>query len=336
MLLIPAQLSRCNAVMSGTSKCNRFSVKRGAASRAGVTASAVRAARSTPVAETQFVEAQPFLKWAGGKAQLLVQFEQFFPAAVTSYIEPFLGGGAVFFHLKARFPEMRAVLRDNNEELINCYKEVRDHCEELRRRLDEHLKGFRADGERYYYLVRSQHGLAKPGERAARMIFLNKTCYNGLWRVNAQGQFNVPIGSYRPEKVALYDEDNLLSARRELQGADLGSEDFRETLRSAGPRDFVYIDPPYYPVSATANFTSYTKEDFGQAEQEELSALFAEASRRGARVMLSNSDTPFIRKLYKDFAIHTVSARRAVNCDGAKRGRIPEVVVVNYAPRKGL
>ena len=167
------------------------------------------------------------------------------------------------------------------------------------------------------------------------MIFLNKTCYNGLWRVNARGQFNVPIGSYRPDKVSLYDKANLLAAARELRGTDLGVEDFRETLRSAGAGDFVYIDPPYYPVSATANFTSYTKEDFGQAEQEELSALFAEASRRGARLMLSNSDTPFIRKLYKDFPIYTVSARRAVNCDGAKRGRIPEVVVVNYETQKG-
>lgn len=336
MLLIPPWFSRCNASMSGMSTPNRFSAKRDTSPRGGVTVSTLRAAQSARAAEGRCVEAQPFLKWAGGKTQLLTQFECFFPTSVASYIEPFLGGGAVFFHLKARFPEMRAVLRDNNAELINCYKEVRDHCHELMRRLEEHLNAFRADGARYYYFVRSLHDLVKPGEKAARMIFLNKTCYNGLWRVNARGQFNVPIGSYRPDKVSLYNEGNLLAARRELQRANLGAEDFRETLRTAGPADFVYIDPPYYPLSATANFTSYTKEDFGQAEQEELSALVAEASRRGARVMLSNSDTPFIRKLYKDFAIYTVSARRAVNCDGAKRGRIPEVVVVNYETQKGM
>lgn len=321
--------------MSTRTSSDPLSSGRVAASRNGATATALSTGESAREIEAKSVEAQPFLKWAGGKGQLLSQFEPLFPSSINSYIEPFLGGGAVFFHLKARLPEMRVVLRDNNAELINCYRVVRDDCQDLMRRLDEHLKNFRADGERYFYLIRSQHALAEPGERAARMIFLNKTCYNGLWRVNGRGQFNVPIGSYRPDKVNLYDKHNLLAASRELKGADLGVEDFRETLRSAGPGDFVYIDPPYYPVSPTSSFTSYTKEDFGQAEQEELSALFAEASRRGVRVMLSNSDTPFIRKLYKDFPTHTVNARRAVNCDGARRGRIPEVVVVNYETRKG-
>jgi DNA adenine methylase len=275
-------------------------------------------------------EAQPFLKWAGGKSQLLEQFESFLPKNLESYVEPFVGGGAVFFHLRARFPRMRTVLCDNNAELINCYEAVRDKLDELRARLDEHLDRFRADGERYFYLVRSQHQLNEPLERAARMIFLNKTCYNGLWRVNARGEFNVPIGSYRPEKVSLYDQANLMAASRALRGVDLVVQDFRQTLRAAGAGDFVYVDPPYFPVSETANFTSYTKEDFGKAEQEELSALFADAAGRGAQLMLSNSDTPFIRHLYKGFKIHTVSARRAVNCDGAKRGRISEVVALTY------
>jgi DNA adenine methylase len=292
--------------------------------------------RQHPIADLADVrEAQPFLKWAGGKGQLLAQFEAFFPKAIASYVEPFLGGGAVYFHLTARHPARGAVLNDNNAELINCYSVVRDDCPSLMRRLDEHLARFRAEGERYYYLVRSQHDLRDAGERAARMIFLNKTCYNGLWRVNARGEFNVPIGSYRPEKVSLYDRANLLAASHSLQSAELRVRDFRQTLRALGSGDFAYIDPPYFPVSPTANFTSYTKEDFGQAEQEELSALYAEAARRGAQLMLSNSDTPFIRRLYKGFEIHTVSARRAVNCDGAKRGRIPEVVVLNYQPEKG-
>jgi DNA adenine methylase len=277
-------------------------------------------------------EAQPFLKWAGGKAQLLEQFEPFFPSSISSYCEPFIGGGAVFFHLKARFPGMRSRLRDNNSELINCYGVVRDSVEELMHRLDQHLKRFRAGAEQYYYEVRSQHALADPTERAARMIFLNKTCYNGLWRVNARGEFNVPIGSYKPDKVALYDRANLLAASQALQGVDLKAQAFRETLQATSRRDFVYVDPPYFPLSTTANFTSYTKEDFGKAEQEELAVLFADAAGRGVRLMLSNSDAALIRQLYGRFTIETVQARRAVNCDGTKRGRISEIVVLSYKP----
>ncbi len=235
------------------------------------------------------IEAQPFLKWAGGKAQLLAQFDRFFPDHLDRYFEPFIGGGAVFFHLKARFPQMRAFLRDNNAELINAYAAVRETPNELMRRLDQHLATHLADREHYYHLVRSQHHLADPIERAARMVFLNKTCFNGLWRVNARGEFNVPIGSHK--NPALYDRDNLLAASWALRGAQLAVQDFRTTLTETRGGDFVYMDPPYYPLSPTASFTSYTKEDFGPEEQRELAALFADAARRGARLMLSNSDT---------------------------------------------
>jgi DNA adenine methylase len=235
------------------------------------------------------IEAQPFLKWAGGKAQLLAQFDRFFPDHLDRYFEPFIGGGAVFFHLRARFPQMRAFLRDNNAELINAYAVVRETPNELMRRLDQHLAAYLADRERYYYLVRSQHHLADPIERAARMVFLNKTCFNGLWRVNARGEFNVPIGSHK--NPALYDRDNLLAASWALRRAQLAVQDFRTTLTEARGGDFVYVDPPYHPLSPTAGFTSYTKEDFGPEEHRELAALFADAARRGARLMLSNSDT---------------------------------------------
>lgn len=275
-------------------------------------------------------EAQPFLKWAGGKAQLLGQFEAFFPRSIRSYCEPFVGGGAVFFHLKARFPRMRAVLCDNNPELINCYQVVRDQLEELMAGLDEHREQFRARGREYYYAVRDQHKLTKNVARAARMIFLNKTCYNGLWRVNARGRFNVPIGSYRPERVSLYDSSNLAAASAALQDVELAVRDFRRTLDQAQGGDFIYVDPPYYPLSRTANFTSYTQEEFGHAEQKELAELFAAAARRGARLMLSNSDTPITRQLYAEFHLRTVQARRAVNCDAAKRGRISELVALSY------
>ncbi len=283
------------------------------------------------VPDAKVVEAQPFLKWAGGKSQLLQQFEPFFPDSIQSYCEPFVGGGAVFFHLKARFPHMSAVLCDNNRELVNCYEVVRDQVEELMRCLDEHLGEFRAGGEQYYYGVRKKHKLSGPVERAARMIFLNKTCYNGLWRVNGQGEFNVPIGSYRPERVSLYDRSNLLAARRALASVELRVRDFRRTLEQVQPAQFVYVDPPYYPLSRTANFTSYTQEEFGDAEQEELAKLSAAAAKRGARLMLSNSDTPTTRRLYAGFQLHTVQARRAVNCDGSKRGRISELVALSYA-----
>lgn len=275
------------------------------------------------------VEAQPFIKWVGGKAQLLTQFDQFLPLHVDRYFEPFIGGGAVFFHLRHRFPQMRAFLRDINPELINTYLAVRDFPQELMLRLDEHSARFRANREIYYYEVRAQHTLAerKVVERAARMIFLNKTCFNGLWRVNARGEFNVPIGSQT--KPNLYDEENILAASRALQRVHLEVQDFRATLAETRRGDFAYIDPPYYPVSLTANFTSYTKEDFGVEEQNELHAVCASAVARGVRLMLSNSDTPFIRRLYRDFQIHTVQARRAINCDGSKRGAVNEVVVTN-------
>lgn len=278
-------------------------------------------------------EAQPFIKWVGGKTQLLGQFDRLFPAEVERYFEPFIGGGAVFFHLKHRFPWMRAFLRDINPELINTYRAVRDHAPALMSRLDEHLAAFRTNRENYFYEVRAKHQLPENQivERAARMIFLNKTCFNGLWRVNARGEFNVPIGSHK--NPSLYDEENILAASRALEGVHLEVQDFRVTLAETRRGDFAYVDPPYYPVSLTASFTSYTKEDFGVEEQHELHAVCASAAARGVRLMISNSDTPFIRKLYRDFQIHTVQARRAINCDGSKRGEVNEVVVTN--PEKG-
>jgi len=271
--------------------------------------------------------AQPFLKWVGGKAQLLRQFEPFLPQRIDRYVEPFLGGGAVFFHLKHRFPEMKAQLSDINEELITAYQAVRDFPDQLMHRLDEHLRDYNRDRRSYFGEVRSRHALPRLAvvERAARMIFLNKTCFNGLWRVNARGEFNVPIGSHR--NPALYDSGNLLAASAALQGVGLATQDFRMSLAGAGAGDFVYVDPPYVPVSATANFTSYAKESFGPAEQQELAAGVAAAAGRGARVMLSNSDVPFVRDLYRPFTLHSVRARRAVNRDGAGRGLVNEVLV---------
>ncbi len=272
------------------------------------------------------VAPQPFLKWVGGKAQLLAQFAPFFSAEIERYVEPFLGGGAVFFHLKDRSPAMPTLLRDNNDELINCYRAVRDCPAALMRGLDEHWAGYRAGGGDYYYAVRGRHALPAVARvaRAARMIFLNKTCFNGLFRVNSRGHFNVPVGS--PRTTAFYDRGALLAASAALRGVELATQDFRTTLAEARRGDFVYIDPPYVPVSATARFTSYTKEDFGAREQADLAAAATAAAQRGARVMVSNSETPWVRELYRDFAVHPVRARRAINRDGAKRGAVGEIV----------
>lgn len=287
-----------------------------------------------PIAAVEAIspeEAQPFLKWVGGKTQLLEQFDEFFPKQINRYIEPFVGGGAVFFHLKHRFPKMRAFLRDNNDQLINSYSAVRDYPRDLMRQLDRHLAEFKKRGESYYYLVRAKHHAPEHDvlERAARMIFLNKTCFNGLWRVNSKGEFNVPIGSH--VNPSLYDEANMHAASRALEHTHLATQDFRDTLQESRRGDFVYIDPPYFPVSPTANFTSYTKDDFGAEQQKELAALFSDAAQRGVRLMLSNSDTEFIRNLYRPFKIHTVRARRMVNCDGTKRGKVNEVIVTSEA-----
>ncbi len=221
-----------------------------------------------------------------------MQFDRFFPAAIERYVEPFIGGGAVFFHLKHRFPAMRAFLRDNNADLLAAYQAVRDHPHELMRRLDAHLARFRTDRETYYYLVRSRHHLpvTEVVERAARMIFLNKTCFNGLWRVNARGEFNVPIGSQLNPN--LYDRENIHAASLALQDVHLAVQDFRDTFNEIRSGTFAYIDPPYFPISPTASFTAYTKDEFGIGEQHELAALYSDAARRGAKLMLSNSDPP--------------------------------------------
>ncbi len=274
---------------------------------------------------------QPFLKWAGGKGQLLNQYEPYFPRTpLRGYYEPFVGSGAVFFHLHEWGLFETYHLSDLNTDLLTCYRVVRDHVEDLIMRLHEHKAHHSRD---YYYAIRSRDRDplwpdASPIERAARLIYLNKTCYNGLWRVNQQGFFNVPMGRYvNPDIVH---EDRLRAASRALQGVELAVSGFETAAEQANSGDFVYFDPPYHPLSRTANFTSYAREDFGEAEQHRLARVFAELDRRGCHVMLSNSDTPFVRELYQPYRVETVTARRAINSAKGKRGVITEVVVTNY------
>ena len=263
------------------------------------------------------IEAQPFLKWVGGKASLLRQLEEFFPHEIDRYFEPFLGGGAVFFHLKHRFPDLRPFLRDGNKELINCYRMVRDRPDELMRLLDDHAKGFRADGGDYFYAIRKQHDLTDDLARAARTIFLNKTCFNGLYRVNAKGEFNTPVGSNKNPN--LYSRDNILAASDVLQAAQLEAQDFRKTVDEARRGDFIYFDPPYLPISAYSDFKRYTPDQFREADQVDLARVFRELDAKGCRVVLSNSEHPRTRELYAGFPIQVVSAPRFIKCMTNKR-----------------
>jgi DNA adenine methylase len=285
-----------------------------------------------PFLVSKRVEAQPFLKWAGGKASLLRQLEEFFPHEIDRYIEPFLGGGAVFFHLKHRFPDMRPFLRDSNEELINCYRVVRDRPEDLMQLLDEHISAFRAGGDVYFYAIRKQNDLTDDVARAARTIFLNKTCFNGLYRVNAKGEFNTPVGSNKNPN--LYSRENLLVASAVLQDAQLEAQDFRKTAGEAYRGDFIYFDPPYLPISAYSDFKRYTLEQFREADQVELVRIFRELDAKGCRVVLSNSEHRRTRELYAGFLIQAVSAPRFINCKPGGRGKISELVITNTSAAK--
>jgi DNA adenine methylase len=249
--------------------------------------------------------------------------EPFFPKNYRTYFEPFLGGGAVFFHLR---PE-KAVLSDSNPELVNAFKVVRDNVVGLMRMLDEHLP--RRTDEAYFYNVRATDPstLSLVG-RAARTVFLNKTCFNGLYRVNSKGDFNAPWGGY--SNPTLYDRENLLAVSDALSGKRIVLADYQTACSRAKIGDFVYLDPPYHPLDETSNFTSYTKEDFGNQEQRKLAETFRRLDKRGALVMLSNSATPLVRSLYEGFRIEALRAKRAINSKGTGRGVIDELLVMNY------
>ena len=267
---------------------------------------------------------RPFLKWAGGKGRLLAQYEPFLPKACETYYEPFLGGGAVFFYMVQRFE--RACLADINPELVNVYRCVRSRVNELIELLAWHKQHH---GQDYYYNLRQQHHLTCPVERAARLIYLNKTCYNGLYRENSQGQFNVPMGKYK--KPAICDPALLRSAAVALESADIVERSFETILDWPLSRhDFIYFDPPYHPISVTSSFTRYNRYGFSAEDQERLAGVFRELARRGVRVMLSNSDCGFIRGLYNGFSMHSIQAARAINSKSGRRGKISELLVTSY------
>jgi DNA adenine methylase len=275
--------------------------------------------------------ARPFLKWAGGKQQLLAAFAGLYPPPdeKAGYHEPFLGSGAVFFDVRARFSRRRCSLSDHNPELIATFTAVRDEVDALIAALLEHRA---QHSPAHFYAVRAitPERLAhlSPVERGARFIYLNKTCFNGLYRVNSRGHFNVPMGRYT--NPGIVDPVALRTASAALRGVRLSVGHFSSIVARARKGDVVYFDPPYVPLTSTAYFTSYTATAFGQAEQKALAVVYRKLDARGCRVMLSNSDTPLVRELYAGFNLHQVMARRNINSKGERRGHITELVVCNY------
>ncbi len=299
--------------------------------------------------------AKPFLKWVGGKRQLLEQFEKLYPIElkikkIKNYYEPFVGGGAVFFDIAQNYEVENAFLYDINDELILTYqviqKDVQKVIEFLYRYDNQYKKLSEEDRKRYYYEMRENYNRQRFNidynrysdnwiPRASQTIFLNKTCFNGLFRFNSKGGFNSPMGKYKNPRIL--DEQNLLNVSKLLEIATIKKADFREVKNDIKNNSFVYFDPPYRPISKTASFTSYSKYNFQDDEQLQLASLFYELDQQGHKLMLSNSDPKntnpdddFFETIYSAFNITRVNAKRSINSNGSKRNSIKEIVVTNY------
>jgi DNA adenine methylase len=274
---------------------------------------------------------KPFVKWAGGKRQLVEELLRSRPGEYNRFIEPFIGGGALFFALRPT----DAFLSDINQELINIYTVVRDNVDALVAELKKHEEKYKGgDPQEYFYAVRnvdreSRYARWSRVKKAARLIFLNKTCFNGLFRMNSKRQFNTPFGFY--VNPAIVDEKNLLACSRVLATTEIAAAGFDHVLNIAKKGDFVYFDPPYVPLTSTANFTAYTGEGFDLGMQTRLRDVCDRLDENGVKWMLSNSHTKFVLDLYQDkYHIRTVEASRAINCKADKRGKVAEVIVTNY------
>lgn len=273
------------------------------------------------------IEAPIFVKWAGGKGQLIEQYKKFFPKKIKRYFEVFVGGGAVFFYVKQKFNPQFSMIADINEDLINAYKFVRSDINSLIKLLKKYKK--QNHSKKSFYKKRKEFNKTKDKlKRASLLIYLNKTCYNGLYRVNSKGGFNVPFGRYK--NPAILQEKKLMLASKLLKNVEIKKTGFSKVLEYAKKGDFVYLDPPYHPLNKTSSFTDYQKSSFGEEEQKKLAEVFKKLDKKGCKVMLSNSNTKFIRKLYKGFKFRTVKARRMISCKGAGRGAINELVIMNY------
>lgn len=266
----------------------------------------------------------PIVKWVGGKRQLLFELLKNMPKTYNRYFEPFIGGGALFFELQ---PD-NAYISDMNEELINLYSVVRDSVDELIEDLSKH-----EISKEYFLEIRNidrteEYSKLSNVERASRFIYLNRTCFNGMYRVNSKGEFNVPFGNYKNPRII--DENNLLNCSELLKKTEIKCADFSEIIHKVQKGDFVYFDPPYVPLNETSSFTSYTKDGFDIDMQFKLREVCDELDSMGVKFMLSNSDTKLVNELYANYEIKKVFASRQINANADGRGKITEVLVKNY------
>ena len=276
-------------------------------------------------------EPKPFVKWVGGKRQLMQDLENNFPKQFTTYHEPFLGGGAVMFNLLTKKRQLSCNVSDFNSDLILAYVTIRDKLEKLIESLENHSKNYHKDSAEYYYQVRKQEPKQQI-EKVSRLLFLNKTCFNGLYRVNKKGQFNVPLGRYTNPNIV--NKENLTAVSKTLQSKKIkiSCRDFEAVLGDAKKGDLVYFDPPYQPVSSTANFTSYTHRDFTEDDLERLAKLADQLHSRGCHVLLSNSNSKTVKDFFskKHWKISSINVNRAINSNAQKRTGHKEIIIKNY------
>jgi len=275
-------------------------------------------------------EPKPFVKWAGGKRQLMSELEKNFPTKFGTYLEPFLGGGAVMFDLLTKKSNLKCNVSDLNSDLVLAYVTIRDRLEKLIESLENHSKNYRKDSTGYYYEVRNQEPKNQI-EKVSRLLFLNKTCFNGLYRVNSKGKFNVPLGRYTNPNIV--NKENLQAVSKTLQSdkIKISCRDFGSIIKDTKKGDFVYFDPPYQPVSETANFTSYTHRDFTEDDLERLADLANQLNSKGCNVMLSNSNSKTVKKLFSSvWKIKEIKANRAINSNSQKRTGHKEIIITNY------
>lgn len=276
---------------------------------------------------------KPFVKWAGGKRQIIDKLKEYVPDEYDTYYEPFIGGGALLFELSPK----KAVINDLNEELMNVYNCLCN--EEKFKKMCNLLNHYEAEhSEEFYYEIRNKdknknaYNRLSDYTKAARTMYLNKACFNGLYRVNSKNEFNVPFG--KKTKINTYEGSNLITVSNYLTMNDIKiqSVDFEESLKTAKKGDFVYIDPPY--DSDTSTFNNYTEDGFGKEEQRRLAKVYKDLDKRGVYVMLSNHNTTLINELYKDYHIHIIEAKRNINANGKKRGKVEEVIITNYENKR--
>ena len=278
-----------------------------------------------------FAPPKPFVKWAGGKRQLIPILNENLPETFGTYFEPFLGGGALLFHMLTERQSQKCSISDLNSDLVLSYTTIRDRVEDLITSLKNHEKNYQKDSKYYYYSIRESNPRSQI-EKTSRLIFLNRTCFNGLYRVNSKGKFNVPLGKYSNPNIV--NEDNLRSVSHILQSSkvSINCSDFEAVLRGAKKDDLVYFDPPYQPVSDTANFTSYTNKDFTYDDLSRLAELCMDLDSKGCRVLLSNSNSKEVADMFsaKPWKVNKIQANRSINSNSKKRTGHYELLIRNY------